>query len=53
MANLDWLGIVLSLLAGTLNFSGTVMQKKVINDLPRNREIVNFLRHLLENRYGF
>jgi multidrug transporter EmrE-like cation transporter len=47
MGDLDWLGIALAILAGVLNFSGTVMQKKVINDLPADDKEKRFFGALV------
>jgi hypothetical protein len=49
MADLYLLGILLGIGAGALNFSGTVMQKKVINDLPAEKREAKFFRTLVRN----
>ncbi len=46
-SELYWLGILLSIGSGILNFAGTVMQKKVVNEIsPENRE-QRFFRSLV------
>lgn len=47
MADLYWLGILLSIGSGILNFLGTVMQKKVVNEIPQENREQRFFRSLI------
>ncbi len=47
MADLYWLGVLLSIGSGILNFLGTVMQKKVVNEIPPENREQRFFRALV------
>src|SRR4030042_819826 len=47
VSDLYWLGIVLSIGSGILNFAGTVMQKKVVNEIPPENREQRFFRSLI------
>ena len=43
-----WLGILLSIGSGIMNFTGTVMQKKVVNEIPPENREERFFRSLIK-----
>jgi hypothetical protein len=50
METLYWLGVVLAITSGIVNNLGTVLQKKVVNDVPPEQRDEKFFRTLLTNR---
>ncbi|MBD3193549.1 MAG: hypothetical protein GF317_00735, partial [Candidatus Lokiarchaeota archaeon] len=48
-----WIGVSLAICAGVINYSGTILQKKVVNELPSELKI---MRSLIRNKtwvFGF
>ena len=50
MASLYWFGVFLAIMSGIVNNFGTVLQKKVVNDVPQDQRDEKFYRTLLTNR---
>ncbi|MFX0052962.1 MAG: DMT family transporter, partial [Candidatus Hermodarchaeota archaeon] len=50
MASLYWFGVFLAITSGVVNNFGTVLQKKVVNDVPQEHRDDKFYRTLLTNR---
>ena len=50
MANLYWFGVFLAITSGVVNNFGTVLQKKVVNDVPQEHRDDKFYSTLLKNR---
>lgn len=50
MANLYLFGVFLAITSGVVNNFGTVLQKKVVNDMPKEQRDEHFYKTLITNR---